>query len=90
MNDNYTFIISYDLAGGSDYDALIQKIKSYGTWAHITESLWAIVSSKTASEIRDEIKEYLSDGSRLLVLKSANVAAWSNVLCTNDWLKKNI
>ena len=90
MNESYTYIISYDVAEGGDYDALISHIKEYGTWAHITKSLWAIVSSKTASVIRDEIKEYLPQNSRLMVVRSANVAAWDNVLCSNDWLKKNI
>lgn len=90
MNEKKTFIISYDLAGDGNYDALIDHIKSYGTWAHITESTWAVVSCKSASEIRDEVKEYLAEGSRLMVVKSANVAAWSNALCSNDWLKENI
>ena len=90
MEENYTYIISYDLADGGNYDALFDHIKSYGTWAHITESLWAIVSSKKASEIRDDVKSYLTKGSRLIVVKSANIAAWDNVLCTSDWLKKNI
>ena len=90
MNDNFTYLISYDMVGDGNYDTLINHIKSYGTWAHITESTWAIVSQKTATEIRDEVKKYLSNGSRLIVIKSANVAAWSNALCTNEWLKEHI
>ena len=78
------------MVGDGNYDTLINHIKSYGTWAHITESTWAIVSQKTATEIRDEVKKYLSNGSRLIVIKSANVAAWSNALCTNEWLKEHI
>ena len=90
MIENYTYIISYDMAGEGNYDTLINHIKSYGTWAHITESTWAVVSQKSATEIRDEVKKHLNNGSRLIVVKSANVAAWSNVLCTNKWLKENI
>ena len=90
MNEVCTYLISYDLAEGGNYDELFKYIKSYGTWGHITESLWAIQSSKSATEIRDEVKKYLSEGSRLMVVKSANVAAWSNAMCTNDWLQKNI
>lgn len=90
MNEVYTYLISYDLAEGGNYDELFKHIKSYGTWGHITESLWAVQSSKSATEIRDEVKKYLSEGSRLMVVKSANVAAWSNAMCTNDWLQKNI
>lgn len=88
--EKYTYIISYDMVEGGDYDALIDHIKGYGTWAHINKSLWAVVSCKSASEIRDGVKAFLPEGSSLIVVKSANVAAWSNALCSNEWLKKNI
>lgn len=78
------------MADGGDYNALFDHIKSYTKWAHITESLWAVCSEKKATEIRNEIKAYLIEGSRLIVIQSANVAAWDNVLCTSDWLKNNI
>ena len=90
MSESNAYIISYDLAEGGNYDALFDHIRSYDKWAHVTESLWAIVSPKTAVEIRDEVKKYLTEGSRLIVVKSANVAAWNNVICSSDWLKKNI
>ena len=64
-----SFVISYDLAEGGNYDELFNHIKSYGYWAHITESTWAVLSTKTASEIRDEIAEHLSEGSRLCLIR---------------------
>ena len=78
------------MAGEGDYDALIKHIKSYGYWAHITESTWAVLSTRTAVEIRNDIKNYLTEDSRLFVVQSANVAAWDNTICSNDWLKKNV
>jgi len=87
--DENTFIISYDLHDGN-YEELINAIKSYGTWAHITESTWAIVTSKEATEVRDDLNEHLPEGSRLLVVKSGSVAAWNHVICSNKWLKKNL
>lgn len=85
-----SYIISYDIPKGSDYDSLISCIKQYGTWAHITESTWAIVSHDSASSIRDTLNHYIPDGGRLIVVQSANVAAWNNTMCTNEWLQKNI
>lgn len=85
-----SYIISYDLSEGGDYEELFKRIKSYGYWAHITESTWAVLSDDSASDIRDNIAECLSNGSRLIVVQSANVAAWRNVICRNEWLKKNI
>lgn len=85
-----TYLISYDMAEGGDYDALYEAIKAYGTWAHITESLFAVKSSSSAMEIRDELGEYLPSGSRLIVVKSGTEGAWRNVICRNEWLKKHL
>lgn len=85
-----TYIISYDLAEGGDYNKVIEAIKAYGTWAHITESTWAIVTDKSTSDVRDHFGELMPSGSKLFVVKSASVASWRNVICSNEWLKKNL
>jgi hypothetical protein len=85
-----TYIISYDIPETSDCQSLIERIKQYGTWAHITQSTWAVVSSDTASTIRDALNSFIPEGGRLIVVQTANIAAWNNTLCTNDWLQKNI
>jgi hypothetical protein len=84
-----SFIISYDIPNSNE-QGLIERIKRFGTWAHITHSTWAIVTDSTASEIRDSLNDFIPTGGRLLVVQSANIAAWNNVMCSNDWLKKNI
>lgn len=85
-----TYIISYDMAQDGDYNNLITAIKAYKIWAHITESTWAVTSDKSATEIRDDLGKYLPKGSKIFVIKSGAVAAWRNVICSNEWLKKNL
>lgn len=85
-----SYIISYDVAKGGDYAELIAAIKGYKTWAHITESTWAIVTNDTHTQIRNNLARYLPKGSRLFVVRSGAIAAWRNVLCSNEWLKKNL
>ena len=58
-----TYIISYDMAWGGDYDALHEAIQNYGAWAHITESTWAVLTEYSAEVLRDDLSEYLPDGS---------------------------
>lgn len=84
------YIISYDKAGDNSYKELHQAIKDFGTWAHITESTWAIVTDLKAKEIRDDLAQYLPSGSRLFVVRSGTAGAWKNVICRNEWLKKNL
>lgn len=87
-----TYIISYDLSNASDaqYESLYEKIKGYGTWAHITESTWAIVTEQKAVAVRDYLTENIPQGSRVFVVKSGVEAAWKNVICKNEWLKNNL
>ncbi len=84
------YIISYDISDGGEYEELYKAIKEYGSWAHITESTWAITTSNGHKEIRDNLGKHLPDGSRLIVVKSGGAGAWRNVICRNEWLKGNL
>ena len=86
-----TYIISYDLRSPNpDYEGLHEAIKAYGTWAHITQSLWAVETSESAVEVRDYLTTFIEPGDRLFVLRSGSEAAWRNVMCNNEWLKRNL
>ena len=56
----------------------------------MTESSWAIVTSKSYIQIRDELKNVLDSDDRLIVVKSGGQAAWTSVMASNDWVKENI
>jgi len=81
------YIICYDVAEGGDY-RVIEAIKEYGTWAHITQSTWAIVTDQRPKQIRDNLISLMPDESRLFVIRSGSFAAWRNVMARNVWLKK--
>lgn len=86
-----SMIISYDLLKpGHRYDALIEAIKSYGTWAHITESTWFIKTDQTCSQVRDTLSSAIDNNDLLFVAKLTGAAAWTKVLCSNDYLKNNL
>ena len=86
-----THIISYDLRKpGQNYDALYERIKTYDNWAHIAKSTWAVVTAKTAEQVRDNLFAVMDDNDRLVVVKSGGAGAWHNVICSNQWLKDNL
>ncbi len=78
------------MKGDGDYESLYEAIKAYGTWAHISESTWAVVTEETAKEVREYIGDYMTKGSTVFVVKSGVESAWRNVICSNEWLKKNL
>lgn len=84
------YIISYDLRNKRDYAKLYEAIKSFGTWAHILESSWAVVTEQSATDIRDNLAKHVDNDDGLIVVKSAGGAAWHKVLCKNEWLKDHL
>lgn len=89
-----SLVILYDIVADATsadvYSRLYEAIRSYGTWAHITESCWAIRTDQSAVEVRDNLLRLLRATDRLFVVQTAHIAAWNNTLCRNDWLKENI
>jgi predicted transcriptional regulator len=69
---------------------LYSALKKYSRWGKITESAWAIVTSHTYVEIRNNLKQYIDSDDRLMVIKSGKSAAWTKAIASDQWLKENL
>ena len=85
-----TYIISYDLRKSRNYDGLYNAIKSYGTWAKVTESTWAVKTNSSAVQVRDHLASTMDSDDRIFVIKSGIEAAWRNAIGKNEWFKENL
>lgn len=90
----FTYIITYDIVADQTsqavYNQLHDVIRSYGTWARITESCWVVLTSRTAVEVRDSLLAVMRRNDRLMVIQAARNAAWNNVICDSNWLQRNV
>jgi hypothetical protein len=84
------YIISYDLKEGMQYEPLYEAIKSYKTWAHVNESVWAVVTDNKATQVRDHLSGFIGTKDRIFVIKSGVEAAWRNAICKSEWLKDHL
>ena len=74
------YIISYDLSKpGRNYDSLIQRIKSYGSWARLGGSAYIIQSIDSAVDVRNYLTEVLDGNDSLFVGAISAPAAWSGL-----------
>lgn len=87
--DEKCYIITYKLSVGVDSATIDDAIMDYGTWAKITSNTWAVVTPRSATQIRDHLQTFIAGG-RLFVIKSGLESAWNNVECSNEWLKRNL
>ncbi len=69
------YIINYDLRKSRDYESLYDAIRSYGTYAKILESCWAVVSERSATEIRNHLQTVMDEDDGIFVVKSGGAAA---------------
>lgn len=90
----FTYIITYDIVADQTsqavYNQLYDVIRSYGTWARITESCWVVLTSRTAVEVRDSLLAVMRRNDRLMVIQAVRNAAWNNVICDSNWLQRNV
>ncbi len=86
-----SMIIEYDLCSpGQNYNGLYEVIKSYSIWAYITESTWFIKTNESCVQVRDKLFAHMDKNDRIFVAALTGTAAWRNVLCDNEYLKKNL
>ena len=86
-----SMIIEYDLCSpGRNYNTLYETIQAYGVWARITESTWFIKTGDSCVQVRDKLKKCMDSNDRLFVVELTGTAAWSNILCDSDYLKKHL
>ena len=93
-----SYLIAYDVDTTIDtpksssqvYSDIKEKLESYLIHGQLTESCRLILSDTTHVAIRDAFKGIMRPSDRLLVVKSANVAAWQNLKSDNKWIRDNI
>lgn len=87
------YIVTFQAAALQTRQAVREHLKTYGTYCAIHNTCWAVVTDKTAKEIRDEVGVLLKPTDRLFVVRSGTEGAWRNVVgatTAGDWLKRNL
>jgi len=91
-----TFLISYDLGipeGATDYQKVIDYVKSFNLWAKPLKSQWFVCSSnKTASDITDDLISLTDSNDKILVMDVSN-DNWGTARIGSDitdWMNNNI
>lgn len=83
------YIISYDLkTPGRNYNSLFEAVKAYGLWWHQTGSVWIIVSSDSATNIRNNLIKHIDQNDQLFV--AALKGEWAGVGFSDveyNWIK---
>ena len=87
-----SYIVSYDpQAPGKDYDDLIDYLKSHEKWWHHLGSTWVVVTSLSAVQLRDGIRQHTDANDKVLVVQSSGIGAWRGFTDKgSQWLKDHL
>jgi len=85
-------LITYQLRELGNTEIIINKIKSFSTWAKINDNAWIIITNKEIGEVRDEVANGLGEGINLLAIDVTHKGWGSYAISTEvtDWMKKNL
>ncbi len=88
------YMIGYDLhrSQADEYDSLFAALETIGSgYWDCLDSAWLVITERTPVEIRDELKQHLKEGDRLIVMRYGGGAAWLGFEgeC-NTWLEDKL
>ncbi len=86
------YLITYDLnRPGAKYDDLYERIKSYGTWCHLADSTWIVISSSSANSVYEHLKPALDEGDHIFVVDITSRARQGWLSKEKwDWIRKYV
>ena len=83
-------LITYDLnKPGQDYSDFIDTFKKY-SWARLSESSYAIKTSKSPSIIRDELSPHMDKNDYVYVITLSKPYSGFGPKKVNTWLDENL
>ena len=84
-------LITYDLNEETKRPPIVKKIKTLGTsWAKLSESSYAIATSKTSSAIYKSLEDMIDENDRLYVIPLKKPYAGFGLKKVNQWLDQNL
>ncbi|WP_336945520.1 hypothetical protein [Asaia sp. HN010] len=89
-----TYLVVYEKKQGDSYEAVEQKLASFGEAFHEIDNFWIVASNLIISDLRDVLVKLLPEGTKLMVTKyvphnamEMGAAAWHGfALPQESWL----
>lgn len=87
-----TYVVIFQIAEKQNRDKLRLKLRDLESYCPLSNTAWAIVSEKSAADLRDDFGQIITKPDRLYVLELKGSGAWRNAISKehSDWLKANL
>lgn len=83
-------LIAYDLNYETKRPDIVGDIKSYGTWARLSESSYVIYTLDTVDKVYDKLSKHIDGNDQLYVISVGKPYSGYGPSDVNDWLQNNM
>lgn len=84
------FVVTYDLNKETKRPPIVAKVKSFGTWAKLSESSYAIHTTSSPEQVYNFFKPLLDGNDNLYVITLTTPYFGQGSKVVNDWLLNNL
>jgi hypothetical protein len=87
-----TYLVLFQIAERANRDNMREGLRSFESYCPLTNTAWAIVSEKSAAELRNQLGKFVVKPDRLYILELGHSGAWRNAISEkhSEWLKANL
>lgn len=85
-----TYIITYDLNKEASRPNIVGDIKKHDSWAKLSESSYAVSTSRTPKQIYDALAKHLDNNDNLYVITLSAPYYGRGPKEVNDWLANHL
>jgi hypothetical protein len=83
------YIVVIHPLGTFDEMAFFNAIQGFQVWGRITENTYIVNSKLAPLEIHNLLSKYAIN-CRIFISRITSPAAWSNTICSNEWIQNNL
>ncbi|WPZ30775.1 hypothetical protein T8A63_07370 [Sulfitobacter sp. OXR-159] len=84
------YIVTYDLNKETKRPNILKDIKGLGGWAKLSESSYAVSTSKTPSEVFNHLKKHIDGNDNLYIISLSRPFFGQGPTDVNEWLERNL
>lgn len=85
-----TYIVTYDLNKETVRPKLLEDLKAAFNWAKLSESSYAVKTTKTAKGVYDTLSKHIDGNDNLYVISLKRPYYGQGPKDVNDWLNDNL
>ena len=87
-----SYIVTFQANTDATRNKIRDALKTFESYCPIHKYCWAVITDKTAKDIRDMLSPLLAKDERVFVIRSGTESAWRHSYGTkhNEWLKENL